>query len=123
MSGLNSVDSFDPSSSWQGLTLTDKAANQINKLLEKDESLCGLRLTIKPSGCAGYAYVLSIVDEVIADDLVYEHLGAKLFVPLDAMPYLDGTEVDFISQGLNQMFQYNNPKVQSACGCGESFNV
>ncbi|PAW09576.1 Fe-S cluster assembly scaffold SufA [Vibrio sp. V1B] len=123
MVGVNSVDSFDPSNSWQGLTLTDKAANQINKLLEKDESLRGLRLTIKSSGCAGYAYVLSTVDEVVAGDLAFEHLGAKLFVPLDAMPYLDGTEVDFISQGLNQMFQYNNPKVQSACGCGESFNV
>lgn len=95
MSGLNSVDSFDPSSSWQGLTLTDKAANQINKLLEKDESLCGLRLTIKPSGCAGYAYVLSTVDEVIADDLVYEHLAPSYLCLL--MPCLISMEQKWTS--------------------------
>lgn len=120
----NQVASFDPNESqWQGLQLTDKAATQIEKLMAKDNSLLGIRLAIKPSGCAGFAYVLSMATEIDPDDLVFSHQGANLYVPLKAMPYLDGTEVDFISQGLNQMFQYNNPKVQSACGCGESFNV
>ncbi|MCG7499761.1 Fe-S cluster assembly scaffold SufA [Vibrio sp. Of7-15] len=120
----NQVTSFDPNDeSWQGLELTDKAAAQINKLTSNDLSLLGVRLAVKPSGCAGFAYVLSMAKETSDDELIFKHLGACLFVPVEAMPYVDGTVVDFVSQGLNQMFQYNNPKVQNACGCGESFNV
>ena len=120
----NQVTSFDPNDeSWQGLVLTDKAAAQINKLTSNDRSLLGVRLAVKPSGCAGFAYVLSMAKETSDDELIFKHLGACLFVPVEAMPYVDGTVVDFVSQGLNQMFQYNNPKVQNACGCGESFNV
>ena len=81
-------------------------------------------MNVKPSGCAGFAYALSFAkDEPIEGDLEFIYQGASIFVPEKAMPYLDGTEVDFISEGLNQMFKYNNPNVENACGCGESFNV
>ena len=123
MSTNNPVDSFDPNSSWQGLTLTDAAAQQICKLVENDAQLLGVQLSIKPSGCVGYAYALSTIAKPNDDDLIFEHQGAKLFVPISAMPDLDGTEVDYVSKGLNKMFEYRNPKVQNACGCGESFNV
>ncbi|MEH2921390.1 Fe-S cluster assembly scaffold SufA [Samsonia erythrinae] len=108
---------------WQGLTMTDSAAKQIKTLMKQDEAVKGLRLAVKQSGCAGFGYVLDLVQTFEADDLVFEHDGAKLFVPLKAMPFIDGTELDFVREGLNQIFKFNNPKAQHACGCGESFGI
>ncbi|MCG8710079.1 Fe-S cluster assembly scaffold SufA [Brenneria sp. 4F2] len=108
---------------WQGLTLTDSAAKQIKNLMQQDGAVEGLQLSVKQSGCAGFAYVLDLVRERAADDLLFEHDGAKLFVPLKAMPFIDGTELDFVREGLNQVFKFNNPKAQHACGCGESFGI
>ncbi|RXJ71757.1 Fe-S cluster assembly scaffold SufA [Veronia nyctiphanis] len=125
MADQTGLESFDPNAAnWKGLTLTDKAAKRIKKLIDDDNQIIGLRLNVKPSGCAGFAYALSFAkDEPIKGDLEFIYQGASIFVPEKAMPYLDGTEVDFISEGLNQMFKYNNPNVENACGCGESFNV
>ncbi|MEH0833862.1 Fe-S cluster assembly scaffold SufA [Pectobacterium cacticida] len=108
---------------WQGLTLTDNAAKQIKHLMKQNEAVLGLRLSVKQSGCAGFGYVLDLVQEFESDDLVFEHDGAKLYVPLKAMPFIDGTELDFVREGLNQIFKFNNPKAQHACGCGESFGI
>lgn len=108
---------------WQGLTLTESAAAHILKLMQKNTSVQGIRLGVKESGCAGFGYVLELIHQVNADDLVFERDGARLYVPLKAMPFIDGTEVDFVHEGLNQMFKYNNPKAQHACGCGESFGL
>lgn len=108
---------------WQGLTLTDRAAEQIKNLMQQDAAVKGLQLSVKQSGCAGFAYVLDLVRENAADDLLFEHDGAKLYVPLKAMPFIDGTELDFVREGLNQVFKFNNPKAQHACGCGESFGI
>ncbi len=93
--------------------------------------MIGVRLGVKQTGCAGFGYVLDSVSEPDKDDLLFEHDGAKLFVPLQAMPFIDGTEVDFIDgtevdfvrEGLNQIFKFHNPKAQNECGCGESFGV
>ena len=82
----------------------------------------GLQL-VKQSGCAGFAYVLDLTREPADDDLLFERDGAKLYVPLKAMPFIDGTTVDYVREGLNQIFKFNNPKAQHACGCGESFGV
>lgn len=109
--------------SWQGLTLTPSAAKQINQLAAPDGDVQGLRLSVKQSGCAGFGYVLDLVRAPEADDLVFERDGARLFVPLKAMPFIDGTELDFVREGLNQIFKFNNPKAQHACGCGESFGI
>ncbi|MGG8470141.1 Fe-S cluster assembly scaffold SufA [Rahnella sp. PAMC25617] len=108
---------------WQGVSLTDSAAKQINTLMAQDPDVKGLQLSVKQSGCAGFGYVLDLTKQPASDDLVFEHDGALLFVPLKAMPFIDGTEVDFVREGLNQIFKFNNPKAQHACGCGESFGL
>ncbi|MFZ1874992.1 MAG: Fe-S cluster assembly scaffold SufA, partial [Chania sp.] len=92
-------------------------------LTQQDPQVLGLRLGVKQSGCAGFAYVLDLTREPAADDLRFERDGAVLYVPLKAMPFIDGTTVDFVRDGLNQIFKFNNPRAQNACGCGESFGV
>ncbi|MGK2946836.1 MAG: Fe-S cluster assembly scaffold SufA [Candidatus Malihini olakiniferum] len=109
--------------SWQGLKLTARAAQQILRLIQSDETVKGLRLGIKRSGCAGFSYVLDLVSAPDASDLVFEHEGAHLYVPLKAMSFIDGTELDYVREGLNYIFKFNNPKAQNTCGCGESFGV
>ncbi|MBG6241780.1 MAG: Fe-S cluster assembly scaffold SufA [Candidatus Symbiopectobacterium sp. Dall1.0] len=108
---------------WKGLTLTASAAQQILRLVQSDDSVKGLRLSVKQSGCAGFGYVLDLVNAPDAGDLVFEREGAHLYVPLKAMPFIDGTELDYVREGLNQIFKFNNPKAQHACGCGESFGI
>lgn len=108
---------------WQGILLSDNAVQQITKLMQQDPQVKGLQLGVKQSGCAGFAYVLDLTREPADDDLLFERDGAKLYVPLKAMPFIDGTKVDFVREGLNQIFKFNNPKAQHACGCGESFGV
>ncbi|KFC89840.1 SufA family iron-sulfur cluster assembly iron binding protein [Leclercia adecarboxylata ATCC 23216 = NBRC 102595] len=85
--------------------------------------MLGVRLAVKTTGCAGFGYVLDTVSEPAKDDLLFEQDGARLYVPLQAMPFIDGTEVDYVREGLNQLFKFNNPKAQNECGCGESFGV
>ncbi|MBS7518289.1 Fe-S cluster assembly scaffold SufA [Serratia ureilytica] len=108
---------------WQGISLSDSAVRQITKLMQQDPKVKGLQLGVKQSGCAGFAYVLDLTREPADDDLLFERDGAKLYVPLKAMPFIDGTTVDYVREGLNQIFKFNNPKAQHACGCGESFGV
>ncbi len=108
---------------WQGISLSDSAVRQITKLMQQDPQVKGLQLGVKQSGCAGFAYVLDLTREPADDDLLFERDGAKLYVPLQAMPFIDGTEVDYVREGLNQIFKFHNPKAQHACGCGESFGV
>ncbi|HEJ7011447.1 TPA: Fe-S cluster assembly scaffold SufA [Serratia marcescens] len=108
---------------WQGISLSDSAVRQITKLMQQDPQVKGLQLGVKQSGCAGFAYVLDLIREPADDDLLFERDGAKLYVPLKAMPFIDGTTVDYVREGLNQIFKFNNPKAQHACGCGESFGV
>ncbi|MCE0490764.1 Fe-S cluster assembly scaffold SufA [Pantoea sp. Mb-10] len=123
MSSVNAA-SFSPEDFvWKGLTLTESAAKQILNLVEQDPEVKGLKLGVKQSGCAGFGYVMDLVKEPADDDLQFEQHGAKLFVPLQAMPFVDGTELDYVREGLNQIFKFNNPKAQHACGCGESFGV
>jgi Fe-S cluster assembly protein SufA len=123
MSSVNAA-SFSPDDFvWKGLTLTESAAKQILRLVEQDPEVKGLKLGVKQSGCAGFGYVMDLVKAPADDDLQFEQYGAKLFVPLQAMPFVDGTELDYVREGLNQIFKFNNPKAQHACGCGESFGV
>lgn len=115
---------FDPSDvSWRGITLTPSAAAHIRELVKQQPGIQGVRLGVKQTGCAGFGYVLDAVNEPDKDDLLFEADDAKLWVPLSAMPFIDGTEVDYVREGLNQLFKYHNPKAQNECGCGESFGV
>jgi len=105
------------------ITLTDKAAAHVNRNLEKRGKGCGLRLGVRTTGCSGLAYQLEYVDEPAAEDQVFESNGVKLFIDPKSLAYLDGTEVDFAREGLNEGFKFQNPNVKDECGCGESFRV
>jgi iron-sulfur cluster assembly protein len=105
------------------ITLTESAANHVLKFMEGRGTGLGIRLGVRTSGCSGMAYVLEFADESEADDVIFEDHGVKVLVDPKSMLYLDGTELDFTREGLNEGFKFNNPNVKDACGCGESFNV
>jgi iron-sulfur cluster assembly protein len=105
------------------ITLTEKAANHVQSFLEKRGKGVGLRLGVRTSGCSGMAYKLEFVDAPNADDLQFESHGVKVVVDPKSLPYIDGTELDYTREGLNEGFKFRNPLVKDECGCGESFNV
>ncbi len=105
------------------LTLTEKAAEHVEKILVNRGKGLGLRLGVKTSGCSGMAYTLEFADEMKETDQLFESQGIKIIVDPKSLVYLDGTELDFVREGLNEGFQFNNPNVKDQCGCGESFNV
>jgi len=105
------------------ITLTVQAARHVANYLAKRGKGLGLRLGVRTSGCSGMAYKLEFVDEAEEDDEVYESHGVKVFVDARSVPYLDGTELDYGREGLNEGFRFNNPNIKNQCGCGESFNV
>jgi iron-sulfur cluster assembly protein len=105
------------------VSLTPSAAERVRSFLTKRGSGVGLRLGVKKTGCSGFAYVVNYADEVAANDVVFEDGGVKVIVDADSLRYVDGTEIDFVRQGLNEAFRFRNPNVRGECGCGESFNV
>lgn len=105
------------------VTLTESAAKHVNNFLAKRGKGVGVRLGVRTSGCSGMAYKLEFVDQVESDDTVFESNGIKVIIDPKSLPYIDGTELDFAREGLNEGFKFNNPNVKSECGCGESFGV
>ncbi|MGV6859253.1 MAG: iron-sulfur cluster assembly protein IscA [bacterium] len=105
------------------ITLTDTAAQRVEDFLEKRGSGIGLRLGVKTTGCSGMAYVMEFVDELDEGDTVFESNGVKVIVDPKSLVYLDGTEVDYTREGLNEGFKFGNPNESNRCGCGESFTV
>jgi iron-sulfur cluster assembly protein len=105
------------------ITLTDIAADRVKSFLENRGKGEGLRLGVKTTGCSGMAYVLEFVDEVDDADEVFESNGVKIIVDPKSLIYIDGTELDYGKEGLNEGFKFNNPNVKDECGCGESFTV
>jgi iron-sulfur cluster assembly protein len=105
------------------VTMTEAAAERVRKFLQGRGKGLGLRLGVKTSGCSGMAYVLEFVDDLQPEDTVFEEQGVKIVVDSKSLAYLDGTELDFAKEGLNEGFKFNNPNVKGACGCGESFTV
>ena len=105
------------------VTLTESAAERVKTFLEKRGKGIGLRLGIKTSGCSGLSYMLEFVDTLNEDDQVFEQHGVKVIVDTKSLVYLDGTQLDFAKEGLNEGFKFTNPNVKDECGCGESFNV
>ena len=105
------------------ILMTESAADRVKSFLEKRGKGIGLRLGVKTTGCSGLAYVIEFVDELSEFDEVFEEKGVKVIVDQKSLVYLDGTELDFVKEGLNEGFKFNNPNISSECGCGESFNV
>ena len=105
------------------ITLTEQAAAHVRNHLAKRGKGLGLRLGVRKTGCSGWAYDLGFADEIRAGEQTFESQGLTVVVPEDALSFVDGTEVDYISEGLNQMFKFRNPNVKDECGCGESFTV
>ena len=105
------------------VSLTESAANRVTSFLANRGKGVGLRLGVRTSGCSGMAYVLEFADVINEDDVVFEDHGVKEIIDGKSIVYLDGTEVDFVKEGLNEGFKFNNPNVNSECGCGESFHV
>jgi len=105
------------------ITLTEAAANRVQSFLQNRGKGLGVRLGVKTSGCSGLAYVLEFVDELDEDDEMFEDRGVKVIIDKKSLVYLDGTELDYGKEGLNEGFKFNNPNVKDQCGCGESFKV
>ncbi len=105
------------------VTLTEKAANHVSNYITKRGKGVGLRFGVRTSGCSGMAYTLEFVDEPNPEDVQFDSFGVSVFVDPKSLQFLDGTELDFVREGLNEGFKFNNPNVKDECGCGESFNV
>jgi iron-sulfur cluster assembly protein len=105
------------------VTLTESAANHVARYMERRGKGIGLRLGVKTTGCSGLAYKLEYADAPNPEDVLFESHGVKVLVDPRSLSYIDGTELDFVREGLNEGFKFNNPNVRSECGCGESFKV
>ncbi len=105
------------------ISLTDSAAERVRSHLQKRGTGLGLRLGVTQTGCSGYSYVINYADDIEESDVIFEDKGVKVVVDPEALQLIDGTEVDFIKNGLNEAFSFRNPNISGECGCGESFNV
>lgn len=105
------------------ITLTENAASHIDRYLKNRGGGVGIRLAVKTTGCSGMMHVLEPVDEIAAGDEVFQSHGIDVYVDPKSLVYVDGTQMDYVKQGLNEGFEFKNPNVQGECGCGESFTV
>lgn len=105
------------------LTVTDLAATKIKKNLKNRANGKGIRIGVRTTGCSGLAYVLEYVDSPTAEDICIECNGCQLYVDPKSCPYLQGTVIDYVRNGLNEGFEFRNPNERDRCGCGESFRI
>jgi iron-sulfur cluster assembly protein len=105
------------------ISLSESAAQRVRDRLASRGRGLGLRIGVKPAGCSGFRYVVDYADEAYADDRVFESQGVKVFVDGASLPTIDGMHIDFVRQGLNESFRFENPNITGECGCGESFTV
>jgi iron-sulfur cluster assembly protein len=105
------------------VTMTQAAATHVQKYMERRGKGVALRLGVRTTGCSGLAYKLEYADAIAPEDNVFENHGVKVLIDPKSLPYLDGMELDFAREGLNEGFKFNNPNVKDECGCGESFTV
>lgn len=105
------------------ITLTESAARRIQQQLEKRGKGLALRIGVKKVGCSGFAYTFDYADEVRANDQLFESHAAQVVIDAANLPFLDGSQIDFVREGLNATFKFDNPNVDNTCGCGESFSL
>ena len=105
------------------ILLTESAAERVRRYLDRRGSGVGLRIGIRKTGCSGFAYTIDYADSIDPADAVFDESGVTVVVDSDSLKFIDGTQVDFVSEGLNEAFKFRNPNVKGECGCGESFSV
>ena len=105
------------------IALTERAAKHVKNYLTGQDEEVNLRVGVKPTGCSGYQYVVETADKINDTDQLFESNGVKIVVDDQSFKYLSGTELDYVKEGVNQGFRFNNPNVQATCGCGESFTI
>lgn len=105
------------------ITLTERAADHVRNFMASENNTTGLRLAVRPTGCSGYMYVVELADALNEHDTRFESRGVPVVVDDESLKYLDGTEIDFAREGLNEGFRFDNPNVTATCGCGESFSL
>ena len=105
------------------ISLTERAANHVRQFIAKRGKGVGVRLGVKTTGCSGLAYKLEYADEIAPEDVVFEENGVKVLVDPKSLAYIDGTQLDFVREGLNEGFRFHNPNERDRCGCGESFRI
>jgi iron-sulfur cluster assembly protein len=105
------------------VSMTEKAAKRVQAFIDKRGKGVGLRLAVEGSGCSGMSYKMEFVDETQPEDLVFECFGVNLIVDPKSLVYIDGTELDYAREGLQEGFKFNNPNAKEQCGCGESFSI
>ena len=105
------------------IILTDNAADRVRRFLAQRGTGLGLRLGVKRTGCSGFAYTVNYADEIGDDDVVFDIGDVKVIVDRESLQYIDGTEVDYVREGLNEAFKFRNPRATGECGCGESFSI
>lgn len=106
------------------IQLTQRAADHVQQMLQQRGYGMGLRLSVRQSGCSGFAYQVDYADQLNTDDVVFESHNIRLVIDKNSLSAIDGSEVDYqTSNVVNQGFEFHNPNVQDVCGCGESFNV
>jgi len=105
------------------ITLTDKAYDRAFNSITSRENTVGLRIGVRTAGCSGLAYVLEFVDQIGEHDEVFQIKDVKIVIDKKSLVYLNGLEMDWVKQGLNEGFEFNNPNANGECGCGESFTV
>lgn len=104
------------------ITLTETAAERVKRFLESDGGK-GLRVGVRRTGCSGWAYAVQLAESISEEDIVFEDHGVRVVVAPDSLSFVDGSEIDFVTSGLNRVFQFRNPNVTDECGCGESFTI
>ena len=105
------------------ITLTERAAQHVQDFMAREHNTHGLRLAVRTTGCSGYMYVVELADQVLDHDEVFESHGVPIVVDAQSLRFLQGTEVDYAREGLNEGFRFANPNVAATCGCGESFSL
>ncbi len=104
------------------IKLTKSAAERVRTFLDKDGGI-GLRLGVRKTGCSGWAYTVQLAEDIQENDVIFENDGVKIVISHENLGFLDGSEIDFVKEGLGKTFQFNNPNVTEECGCGESFTI
>jgi len=105
------------------ITLTERAAQHVQAFMARERNQHGLRLAVRTTGCSGYMYVVELAEQVLDHDAVFESRGVPIVVDAQSLRFLQGTEIDYAREGLNEGFRFANPNVAATCGCGESFSL